>query len=88
VTDRCIQLYERGVRARANLDMNARLGPDRAAGTMMASRPMRPAVGGPMEDVPMAPAVGPSPRVEREAYPACSRTITDRCIQLYERGAR
>jgi hypothetical protein len=30
---------------------------------------------------PAAPAVG-------AGYPPCSRTVTDRCIQLYERGVR
>ena len=79
VTDRCIQLYERGVRARANLALNERLGMnDRAQ-----------AMGGPYE-----PADGASedsaawPRTARSDYPACSRTVTDRCIQLYERGVR
>jgi hypothetical protein len=86
--DRCIQLYERGVRTSENLAMNRRLGPGREPGTMMAGAPMRPAVGGPLLEVPMAPVTGPAPRAERDAYPACSRTITDRCIQLYERGLR
>ena len=34
---------------------------------------------------------GPQPALECEArsnYPPCSRTVTDRCIQLYERGVR
>ena len=34
---------------------------------------------------------GPQAALEREArsgYPPCSRTVTDRCIQLYERGVR
>jgi hypothetical protein len=90
VTDRCIQLYERGVRARENLAMNARLGPGREPATMSASRSAgsTPAVGGPLVEVPMAPAMGSTPRVERDAYPPCSRTITDRCIQMYERGRR
>jgi hypothetical protein len=85
VTDRCIQLYERGVRTADNLAANRRLGPGRD-GTTLAGRPPLPSLGGPLEEVPMAPAMGPSPRVEREAYPPCSRTITDRCIQLYERA--
>ncbi len=42
VTDRCIQLYERGVATRTNLAMNERLGPDRA-GVGLA------AMGGPYE---------------------------------------
>ena len=29
---------------------------------------------------------GPQPREARSGYPPCSRTVTDRCIQLYERG--
>lgn len=28
------------------------------------------------------------PREARGGYPPCSRTVTDRCIQLYERGVR
>jgi hypothetical protein len=28
------------------------------------------------------------PREARSGYPPCSRTIRDRCIQLYERGVR
>ncbi len=42
VTDRCIQLYERGVRTRANLARNQALGPGRTA----------LALGGPDEPVP------------------------------------
>lgn len=36
------------------------------------------------------PAKGPDngPREARRHYPPCSRTVTDRCIQLYERGVR
>jgi hypothetical protein len=35
------------------------------------------------------PNKGPDngPREARGHYPPCSRTVTDRCIQLYERGA-
>jgi hypothetical protein len=28
------------------------------------------------------------PREARSGYPPCSRTVTDHCIQLYERGVR
>ena len=28
------------------------------------------------------------PREARSGYPPCSRTVTDNCIQLYERGMR
>ena len=36
------------------------------------------------------PGKGPDngPREARRHYPPCSRTVTDRCIQLYERGVR
>jgi hypothetical protein len=29
-----------------------------------------------------------APREARGGYPPCSRTVTDNCIQLYERGVR
>ena len=80
VTDRCIQLYERGVRTRANLALNERLGMnDRVA-----------ALGGPYEpsDDAAEDRAAAWPRTSRTDYPACSRTVTDRCIQLYERGVR
>jgi hypothetical protein len=32
--------------------------------------------------------IGPRAREARSGYPPCSRTVTDRCIQLYERGVR
>ncbi len=44
VTDRCIQLYERGVATRTNLALNDRLGPNRA-GVGLA------AMGGPYEPI-------------------------------------
>ena len=31
---------------------------------------------------------GHAPREARGGYPPCSATVTDRCIQLYERGVR
>jgi hypothetical protein len=34
-------------------------------------------------DYPQGP-----PREARAGYPPCSRTVTDHCIQLYERGVR
>lgn len=80
VTDRCIQLYERGIRTRANLALNERLGrTDRVS-----------AMGGPYEPADDASEDGAAawPRTSRSDYPACSRTVTDRCIQLYERGVR
>lgn len=36
-----------------------------------------------------APASGPAPAMGAAAdLPPCSRTVTDRCVQTYERGAR
>ncbi|MFN3388627.1 MAG: hypothetical protein ACK40O_06805 [Allosphingosinicella sp.] len=29
-----------------------------------------------------------APPVSKSGYPPCSRTVTDNCIQLYERGVR
>jgi hypothetical protein len=80
VTDRCIQLHERGVATRTNLALNDRLGMLPVA-----------AMGGPYE--PSSPDRSadqadprPWPRTSRSGYPPCSRTLQDRCIQLYERG--
>ncbi len=80
VTDRCIQLYERGIRTRANLALNERLGMDDRVTAM----------GGPYEPADNAGEDRGTawPRTSRSDYPACSRTVTDRCIQLYERGVR
>ena len=44
---------------------------------------MIPGVGGPFVDASSPPATEPA----TEAYPACTRTITDNCVQTYERGA-
>ena len=41
-----------------------------------------PAVGGPGAD----PSLPPAPQPATENYPACSRTVTDNCVQTYERG--
>jgi len=30
----------------------------------------------------------PTPQAATENYPACSRTVTDHCVQTYERGVR
>ena len=50
--------------------------------------PMAP---GMMTPPPMANAPGmmsnmPAPMAAPASYPACSRTVTDRCTQTYERG--
>jgi len=41
-------------------------------------------VGGPYVD----PSQPPAPTVATGDYPPCSRTVTDHCIQTYERGVR
>ena len=41
-----------------------------------------PGMGGPLVD----PASPPAPQPATENYPACSRTVTDNCVQTYERG--
>ena len=41
-----------------------------------------PAVGGPLVDASQRPMPGPA----TESYKACSRTVTDNCVQTYERG--
>jgi translation initiation factor IF-2/pilus assembly protein FimV len=41
-----------------------------------------PGMGGPMVDASSAPA----PQPATDSYPACSRTVTDNCVQTYERG--
>jgi hypothetical protein len=37
---------------------------------------------------PPEPDHADGPREARGGYPPCSRTVRDRCIQLYERGVR
>lgn len=104
VTDRCIQLYERGVRSAANLALNARLGmpggaaqladvprKDYRAGAQSArSAPApraAPAMGGPYIPADAGVArTGWSAPARPEEYPACTRLITDRCIQISARG--
>lgn len=39
-------------------------------------------VGGPMVD----PSQPPAPQPATTDYPPCSRTVTDHCVQTYERG--
>jgi hypothetical protein len=41
-----------------------------------------PGMGGPLVDASSPPA----PQPATENYPACSRTVTDNCVQTYERG--
>ena len=33
-----------------------------------------------------SPSSPPAPQPPNENYPACSRTVTDNCVQAYERG--
>jgi len=42
----------------------------------------QPGVGGPVAD----PSLPPPSQPATETYPACSRTVTDNCVQTYERG--
>lgn len=51
----------------------------------MAPAPMTPA---PMAETPGAMSNMPAPMAAPASYPACSRTVTDRCTQTYERGTR
>jgi hypothetical protein len=41
-----------------------------------------PGMGGPMVDASQPPA----PQPATESYPPCTRTVTDNCVQTYERG--
>jgi len=85
--DHCIQLYEPGVRAQiAEWNRSAS-----GAGTAMGG-PYEPAdstLAGEMGGSSMpagAQYTGTGGPLETVDYPPCSRTVTDRCIQLYERG--
>ena len=42
----------------------------------------QPGMGGPVADPSLPPPTQPA----TEDYPACSRTVTDNCVQTYERG--
>lgn len=48
------------------------------------SAPGMNGVGGPMVD----PSAAPAPQPSDASYPACSRTVTDNCVQTYERGRK
>jgi hypothetical protein len=78
VTDRCIQLYERGVASRRNLARNEHLGQGRLA-RMGPFRGAMPPIG-PIRDpgiVTMRPIVVAS----NDYYPRCAGAVVDRCIQ-------
>jgi hypothetical protein len=87
VTDRCIQLYERGVATPQNLALNERLGQGRMrhryARGPMPMGPMGPMGMGPM---PMGPRYGEMRErrvvvMARNDYPPCGGEVGDRCIQ-------
>ena len=73
VTDRCIQLYERGVGSEENLALNDDLGRNEPG----------PGLGGPYEtaDGDYDDGEASAIREARSDYPPCSATVTDRCIQ-------
>jgi hypothetical protein len=84
VTDRCIQLYERGVANPHNLAMNEGRG-DRRMSRRYAYGSMGP-MGPGMEPMPRGPHYGPpgGRRVvvmTRNEYPPCGGEIGDSCIQ-------
>jgi len=69
-------------------DAMATPGTNQAPMAPMSPPPMAPAMAPPP---PMATAPGmmsnmPAPMAAPAGYPACSRTVTDRCTQTYERG--
>ncbi|QPQ55778.1 hypothetical protein IC614_04090 [Allosphingosinicella flava] len=94
--DRCIQLYERGVRTSANLAMNRDM--NGTATAAMDDSMTMPAdgsgtytgQGGPYEPVDAsgyAAMSGMATPTSRSGYPPCPRSdAADSCIQLYERG--
>ena len=71
VTDRCIQLHERGVRTAANLAKNRRLGPEQGVATATAAP---------------APRAAAPVRLARNDYRRCSHGTRRGCYQRYERG--
>ncbi|HEX8667825.1 MAG TPA: hypothetical protein VF727_05570 [Allosphingosinicella sp.] len=71
VTDRCIQLHERGVRTAANLAKNRRLGPEQGVATASAAP---------------APRAAAPVRLARNDYRRCSHGTRRGCYQRYERG--
>jgi hypothetical protein len=44
----------------------------------------QPGVGGPVAD----PSLPPPSQPATDSYQACSRTVTDNCVQTYERGRK
>lgn len=88
VTDRCIQLYERGVATPRNLAMNERLGPGREP-RRFARGPIEPMRGmGPMG--PMGQRYGELRErrvvVAGNDYRPCRDEFDDRCLQASQGG--
>ena len=88
--DHCIQLYEPGVRAQLAEWNRSAAGSETAMGGPY--EPVDSTLAGEMGNAGAAPAPagdqynGVGGPLETNDYPPCSRTVTDRCIQLYERG--
>ena len=76
VTDRCIQLHERGVDSEDNLALNEDLGMNEPG----------PGLGGPLEDVGDPDMSEASAIIAADDYPPCSGSLRDRCVQGHEGG--
>jgi hypothetical protein len=62
---------------------------DTETGMVAAAKPVDPTLAGELGDASTPAGAqynGVGGPVEEVDYPPCSRTVTDRCIQLYERG--
>jgi hypothetical protein len=85
--DHCIQLYEPGVRGQLAEWNRSASGTETAMGGPY--EPVDSTLAGEMGGSSMpagAQYTGTGGPLETSDYPPCSRTVTDRCIQLYERG--
>jgi hypothetical protein len=85
ITDRCIQLHERGVNSSANLALNTNMGSTGMGGPEepMATHSAMHSTEGAMNSTA---GIG-GPAEERTGYPPCDPGPgDDSCIQLYERG--
>ena len=85
--DHCIQLYEPGVRAQVAEWNRTASGTETGMGGPY--EPVDSTLAGEMGGTSMPAAseyTGTGGPLATTDYPPCSRTVTDRCIQLYERG--
>ena len=64
---------------------DAKLGKPEAPALVAAAKPVDPTLAGELGGAG-AQYTGVGGPLEEVDYPPCSRTVTDRCIQLYERG--